>query len=906
MNIRLSGRVCFAFSIALVLAACSTKKDGTAYRLFHNMTGHYNGYFNANELVIKGSTTVASSHKEDYDKLLPIFIFGSPEEAKAIYPDMEKAIAKCEKVISKHTIKDDSNEDKKRPEFNKWIDDNYMVIGQAYFFKQSYYKSADIFQYVNRKFKKPEVTVKSNTWLAKTYIQEREYGKAVQALVKAEGELDKDKVDEALRADYHLAYADAYVHQKKWEKAASELEKSLEHITKKRDRARPHFILAQLYQQMNRSSDAMTHYESVVHSRAPYELEFHARINKALSFSRTGGSSGEIQKELYKMLKDEKNADYVDQIYYALGDIAWEEQRREDAIGFYLRSIEANTSNAKQRAKAFLRLADLYFDERQYSQAQLYYDSTLTKIDDTHERFSIIKARAESLTELIGHLEAIALFDSLNVMCSLSPDELDKKVKQMADQMALVMEQQRLDDERKADEAREAAAESGISGTFWCYNEELKENGRNSFADEWGERPLKDYWRLQSKLAESFGPGEEVVAAEELVADSAGVVSNDKYKTLSADELKSSLPCANDAGMKEVKKAAAEGYYNAGVVYKEKLDDDDNAISTWEELLANMDESSYHPTTYYQLFRTWLAKESSKGYVKNPFCESCNSKYWGDEIKKLYPGSDWAMLVDNPGYLDIQDMRKAKENEAYQLAYNYYAARNYSRSRTYCDSVIVAEPMNTLRCKYKLLRAICVGYSDAPFGVKENYQNELNRLVQECAGTEEAARADQLLRVMNVENEINTSGPLQPAAALPSDSLFQTNAQTDSLGMNDGPYIFDANAEHYLAVIMPVSGSDINASKASVADFNLMFFNSSQLRVTNNLLDKDRHMLLVKSFKKPEDAKQYFGAFIGDTDKLASVNVDGNHAFLISKQNYIALFKGKDFLLYLDFFARYY
>ena len=124
--------------------------------------------------------------------------------------------------------------------------------------------------------------------------------------------------------------------------------------------------------------------------------------------------------------------------------------------------------------------------------------------------------------------------------------------------------------------------------------------------------------------------------------------------------------------------------------------------------------------------------------------------------------------------------------------------------------------------------------------------------------------------------------------------------------MNDGPYIFTANAEHYLAVLMPVSGSDINAAKASVADFNLMFFNSSQLRVTNNLLDKDHHMLLVKSFKKPEDAKQYLGAFIGDTDKLASVNVDGNHVFLISKQNYIALFKGKDFMLYLDFFARYY
>jgi len=906
VNIRWSGLVFSACMCLLLVMACSTKKDGTAYRLYHNMTGHYNGYFNANELVINGANTLAAGHKEDFDQLLPIFIYGTPDEAKAIFPDMEKAIGKCEKVISRHTIKDDSNEDKKHPEFNKWIDDNYMVIGQAHFYKQSYYKSTDVFQYVNRKFKKPEVAVHSSTWLAKSYIADEEYGKAIQALVRVEGDVEKDEVDQAIKAHYYLTYADAYIHQKKWEKAATELEKSLGFIKRKKDRARPHFILAQLYQQMNRSSDALTQYEAVIQSRAPYELEFHARINKALSFSRTGGGSDQIQKELFKMLKDEKNKEYVDQIYYALGDIAWEEQRREDAIAYYEKSIESNTTNAKQRAKAFLRLADLYFDERRYSEAQLYYDSTLTKIDDKHDRYNEIKARAESLTELVGHLSAIDLYDSLNVMCALSPEELEKKVSDMANQLAEAMEQQRIEDERRAEEARLAAEESGISGTFWCYNEELRENGRNTFADEWGDRPLKDNWRLQSRLAQSFGPGEEVVASEEATADSTAAAPEDKYKTPSAEELKSSLPCANESEMGNIKKAAAEGYYNAGVVYKEKLDDDDNAISTWEELLANMDESSYHPTTYYQLFRTWLAKEGTKGYVKNPFCESCNSKYWGDEIKSRYPNSDWAMLVDNPGYLDIQDMKRAEENEAYQLAYNYYLSRNYAKARTYCDSVIKSDVQNRLLCKYKLLRAICVGYSDAPFGVKENYQNELNRLVQECVGSEEATKADQLLRALNAGQEIDTSGPSNAGSEAFQDSTQQAAVPVDSTAFDDGPFIFDANAEHYLAVLIPVSGSDINAVKAAVADFNLVFFNSSQLRVTNNLLDKDHHMLLVKSFKKPEDSNQYLGAFIGDTEKLAMVNTSGNHVFLISKQNYIALFKGKDYQLYLDFFARYY
>jgi mRNA-degrading endonuclease HigB of HigAB toxin-antitoxin module len=179
-------------------------------------------------------------------------------------------------------------------------------------------------------------------------------------------------------------------------------------------------------------------------------------------------------------------------------------------------------------------------------------------------------------------------------------------------------------------------------------------------------------------------------------------------------------------------------------------------------------------------------------------------------------------------------------------------------------------------------------------------------LVQECAGTEEAGRADQLLRVLRAGDEIDTSGPLQRGSEASMDSLQTEATLADTSAFDDGPYVFDISAEHYLAVLIPVSGNDINAAKAAVSDFNLMYFNSAQLRVTNNLLDKDYHMLLVKSFKQPEDAKQFYDAFIGDTDKLASVNVDGNHVFLISKQNYIALFKGKDYQLYLDFFARYY
>lgn len=877
------------------------------------MTAHYNGYFNADELVDKGAASIRKAHKEDYDKILPMFIYGTDETAKASYPDMEKAIGKCEKVISKHTIKDDSHKDKKRPEFNKWIDENYLVIGKAYFYKRNYFKAAEVFQYANRKFKNPVNNVVSNSWLARAYIEQEEYGKAIQALTRAETDAEDERVSDDVKAEYHMVFTDVLLHQKKYEKAAEELEKAIPLIKRKKDRARPTFILAQIYQQLDRSSDALTAYETCIRSRPVYELEFHARINKALSYSRTGGSSGEIQKELFKMLKDEKNLDYRDQIYFALGDIAWEEQRRTDAIDFYEKSLMYNKDNQKQKAKAFLRLADLYFDERKYQPAQLYYDSTLTTIDATHERYNIVKARAESLTELVASLNAIELNDSIAKICSLSPKEREKKMNELAKEIARQKEQQRLEDERRAEAAKQAAQESGITGSFWAYNEPLKEKGKANFIDKWGERPLKDNWRLQSILATSFGPGEEAeIPGVVAPSDSAALAeAENKYKAPSAEELSAELPCDDAGKLADLKFNAAEGYYNAGVIYKEKLNDVDNALSTWEELLANIDSSDFHPTTYYQLFRTWLAKETSKGYLKNPFCETCNSKYWGDEIKRNYPGSDWAMLVDNPGYLDIQDMKNAKEDEAYQAAYSMYSTRNYPGAKTFCDSIIKTEPDNHLVCKYRLLRAVCVGYSDAPYGVKENYQAELNAVVQNCGGSDEAKRAQELINAIdkpesseNINNEIRTDESTGTDNQVKPDTTATMNVP--EIVNTDSPYKYDGGAEHYFAVFIPVQGSDINKSKTAVADFNSAFFTSSQLKVTNNLLDKNNHLLLIKSFKKMDEATNYMKAFRGDGDKLAEINLAQYRTVLISKQNYITLFKNKDIDQYMDFYAQFY
>ncbi len=883
----------FILLLLLVVASCSTQKDGFSYRVYHNTTAHFNGYFNADQSIQKGYKKIVEAYKPDYDNILPMFIIGTEETAKGSFPEMERAIEKSEKVINRHTIKKEANKEKKRPTFNKWIDENYMVIGRSHFYKRNWQKAEQVFKYVSGKYDEKNTQLSSATWLSRAYTEMGEYSKAIQALNRSEPTSEHDK---QLVAEYYMAMSDAYLRQGDLVEAAKKLEKAIDNIPKKRDRARPHFILAQIYQRSNRSSDALTHFDAVIRSRPPYELEFYAKINKALSFSRRGGNSEQIKKELVRMLKDEKNENYLDQIYFALGDLALEEQDRPTAIFYFEESLKASVSNKKMRAKTFLRLADLYFDQRQYKDAQVAYDSTSKNMAIDHPRYREVKARAESLNELVQYLDKIQLSDSLNKLCSMSEIQRERALRKAVKDAEREAEERRRKDEELAAQAQTNATASVQGGNFWAYNPALREKGQRNFKDYWGERPLKDNWRLTTRLSRDFGtPDESIVVATN--PNEPQETAEDRYKVPTLDELKSNLPCEDGAKMQKMQVDLAEAYYRAGVIYKEKLDDPDNALDTWEQCILDLEESDFHPMTHYQLYRTWVYKEQLAYYKKNPLCETCASVYWASEIKNRYPGSDWAKLIDNPEYLDAQDEKNKKEVAAYQEVYALFSQRNYTEALGSCNKVLAEEPDNHLQCKYKLLHALSVGYTDGSLGIRENFVAELNAIKSSCQGTEEADRATEILKNINKEAGIPESG----------NSGNSGNAGSEANNSNpptpEVTFKTDMNGEFYVAFVLPVQGTDMTKAKASLTDYNANNFSSSGYKVTNNLLDKNNHIILIKPFQGAAAAMEYLNTISGEARVMSDLGEADRTSFVISKSNYITLFKNKNLDSYLQFYS---
>ena len=88
----------------MLFVGCSQEKNSFVNRSYHNVTAKFNGYYNAREKVREGVKKLEANYEEDYKTLLPIYIYGTEEEAKSVASEMDAAIEKCSRVIEMHSM----------------------------------------------------------------------------------------------------------------------------------------------------------------------------------------------------------------------------------------------------------------------------------------------------------------------------------------------------------------------------------------------------------------------------------------------------------------------------------------------------------------------------------------------------------------------------------------------------------------------------------------------------------------------------------------------------------------------------------------------------------------------------------------------------------------------------------
>ena len=164
-------RIILLLLMLLLINSCSTKKKSWVNRQYHNTTAKYNGYFNGKESLKSGIRKIHVNHKDDYTSILPIYKEVNLKNSNT-QSYMDKAIKKGSVVIQRHSMKI------RGKEYCKWIDDSYLLVGKAYFYKGEFQEAIKTFTFIIEEYKKNEIRFYATLWLIRSHLELENYSQA--------------------------------------------------------------------------------------------------------------------------------------------------------------------------------------------------------------------------------------------------------------------------------------------------------------------------------------------------------------------------------------------------------------------------------------------------------------------------------------------------------------------------------------------------------------------------------------------------------------------------------------------------------------------------------------------------------------------------------------------------------
>ncbi len=540
------------------------------------MTARYNVYFNGKESLNEGTIALFKGAKDNFTKILPVFNFGTKQEAQTLNPQMDRAIQKASITIQKHSMPFDGTEKV------KWIDDAYLMIGKAYFYKQEYFSARRTFNFIIQQYGYNDIKYTSMIWLALTYNQTGEYEKTEPLLNLITADTSKGLVPYDVVKILPQVYADLYIHQGYYDRAIDYLTQAIFYNPRRDLKTRMMFILGQIYQQSEDYARASEWYSKVIKRNPDYDMAFQAKINMAKSYDVNSGDRKQITKILTKMLKDDKNKDYKDQIYYALAGVAMRDHDTAVAIEYLRSSVSSSVKNNYQRSTSALTLADLYFAIPHYENAQAYYDTAMTSLPKDYPNYAEIEKKTKILTDLVVNLITIQQEDSLQALVSMSEADRNKVIDQLI--AAYNEEQEKLAEQQKLEQAltvqEQAISFTGgpgstgipVGGKWYFYNQQTKDAGYAEFVKKWGRRKLEDLWRISDKQV-IIANEESETAADTTKSDSAIAAENDPR---AREYYLKNLPFTEEQ-MAASNNKILEAYFKSAKVYLDGLEDYDKS-----------------------------------------------------------------------------------------------------------------------------------------------------------------------------------------------------------------------------------------------------------------------------------------------------------------------------------------
>lgn len=744
------------------LAGCSTKKNTSGSRFYHAMTARFNTYFNGEQAYLEGIDQQYKAHKDNYNRLLPMYISADKSTAAQGKSNFETAITKCEKAIKLHSIKSRprSNSNKKktekekaylaRKEFNPFLKHAWMLMGKAQFQQGLFIEAASTFNYIAGIYAtQPEIAQEAKAYLARCYVELDWPYDAEDVFNK----MKRDSIDKNGERERNASYAAYLMSTQQYREAIPYLKNTIKKEKNHLQRARLNYLLAQTLLLTENKTEAYKALKRVVRANPPYELAFNAQILQTEAMAK-GGQSKTI-KRLQRMARNKKNKDYQDRIYYAIGNVHLSRKDTVKCIQAYEEGAKKSTQNGFAKAVLLLKLGELYWEKEQYIEAQRTYAALAPIMEKDHEQHKMVEWRNTVLTEVEPHLSTIKLQDSLQALARMPEAERLKAI----DRVIEALKKAEKEEAKKAALAGAGAtgtmagagsAQTGIMGAnrgnntaqrtnmggrqqaslWYFYNPQIVEQGKRIFERQWGKRKLENNWRRSNKKDDNMGENEEYDYSDK--ADSLLQAQNDSIAVADsiaqAEQLADSL--ANDPHQREYylrqipmsddqmeasNALLRDGLYEAGILEMERIENFPMAERTLLRLLADFKDIENKDNVYYHLFLIY-------GRLNNPE----QADIYKHKLINECPDSKLARLLANPNYQLYAREGKHIEDSLYAATYEAYRADRYNEVFANNKQSQTDFPEGAHRAKFMFVEAMSQLYT----GQRDSFLVSLKRVIE--------------------------------------------------------------------------------------------------------------------------------------------------------------------------------
>lgn len=821
--LRILPLIVVALLVAMAAASCSPRKNTAATRRYQAFITKYNIYYNGDVHYKETLKDMEDKYEDDYSQLVLMHPVEAKSNPDAPQPNgnFDRSIQKGQKAIQLRSIRKrparkgkSTPEQKawlKRDEYNPFLHNAWMMMGRGQYFNGDFLGAASTFFYVAKHFTwLPATVTEAELWQARSYV-------SLDWLFEAEIILGRIKEEQltssTLRELYNFVKADFLIHSDDFAGAVPYLKEAVR-MADGSQKTRLRFLLGQVYARLGDKKAAYEAFKQAGSaSSAPYRTKFNARIKQSEVYS---GSDIEPEvKALRRMTRYDRNKEYLDQVYYAIGNLYLSRGDTAHAIENYVLAAEKSTRNGIEKAISQITLGKLYFERHEYEKAQPCYAEAVPLLPKDYPDYKLLVKRSDVLDELAVYAQNVNLQDSLLRLSAMTPEqrmevinkiieELKKKEKEEAE--AAAREEYLADQAAQGNQLQDNNTNSfqiNSDNSWYFYNTATKNAGKTEFQRRWGARKLEDNWRRRNKSEfntddwNAAANADDEEGGEETAETKSGEEQENKEPDHAADPHYPEYYLAQIPETPEQKNTAheiiQEGLYNMGIILKDKLEDYPAARVEFDRLMKDYPDNIYRLDVYYNLYLMYARQD-----------ELASAEHYRNLIVAEFPDSPYGQAMRDPGYLDNLRRMDEVQQTLYDSTYQAYLDNRNAEVHAAYGQMKEQYPLSKIMPKFMFLHALAYVTEKKP----DEFNAVLRELLERYPDTDITPIASAWLKGMGQGRELQagSSGNLRGM-------IWNMRLGNDSTAVAEGEAAFELKPDDKQLLVMTFATDEVSSNE---------------------------------------------------------------------------------------------